>query len=102
MARHPRPWFREARNGWFVTLNGVQHNLGSDKKAAFARFYELMRQPKTKKVSVETVAAVADVFLEWVQIERSPDTYEWYRYRLQRFCERYPRLRISELKPFHV
>jgi len=38
------------------------------------------------------VAALCDRFLEWVQRKRSAATYEWYRYRLQRFVERYPDL----------
>ena len=33
---------------------------------------------------------------------RSPETYEWYRYRLQRFLDRYPDLRTDDLRPFHV
>ena len=73
MARRPKPWYRKARNAWFVMLNGVQHNLGPDKKAAFELFYELMRQPQSRKV-VETtsVAALIDAFLEWTQKHRSP------------------------------
>jgi hypothetical protein len=38
------------------------------------------------------MAAIIDAFLEWVVHNRAPDTYEWYRYRLQRFIERYPNL----------
>ena len=102
MARHPKPWFRKARGAWFVTLNGVQHNLGPDKKEAFDRFYDLMRQPQTRSVSSQSLAAVIDAFLDWVQRNRSPDTFEWYRYRLERFCQRYPDLRLDDLKPFHV
>ena len=102
MARRPKPWFREARDAWFVTINGVQHNLGPSKKAAFDRFYELMRQPVPRPVDAQSVVAVIDLFLEWVQSHRSPDTYEWYRHRLQRFAEKYPTLRVSDLKPFHA
>ncbi|MBX3437014.1 MAG: tyrosine-type recombinase/integrase, partial [Planctomycetaceae bacterium] len=102
MARRPKPWFRKARGAWFVTLDGVQHNLGPEKKAAFDRFYELMRQPQTRTVSSQSLVAVVDAFLDWVQRNRSPDTYEWYRYRLERFCQRYPDLKLDGLKPFHV
>ncbi len=45
MARRAKPWFRKARGAWFVTVEGVQHNLGADKKEAFERFYQLMREP---------------------------------------------------------
>jgi integrase len=102
MARRAKPWFRKARGAWFVTVEGVQHNLGADKKEAFERFYQLMRQPQKRVVSSQSLVAVVDAFLDWVKINRSADTFEWYRYRLQRFCERYPDLRTTDLKPFHV
>ncbi len=103
MARRPKPWFWKARDGWYVTIGGTRHPLGRDKGEAYDRFYALMRQPQQqRRVSAELLAAIVDVFLEWVLNNRSPDTYEWYRYRLQRFIERYPDLRVSELRPYHV
>ena len=102
MARRPKPWFRKARGAWFVTLNGVPHNLGPDKKAAFDRFYDLMRQLQTRRVSSQSLAAVVDAFLDWLQRNRSPGTFNWYRYWLERLCQRYPDLRLDDLKPFHV
>ncbi len=102
MARRAKPWFRKARGAWFVTVEGVQHNLGADKKEAFERFYQLMRQPQRRVVSLQAFVAVVDAFLDWVKLNLAPDTFEWYRYRLQRFCQRFPDLRITDLKPFHV
>ena len=51
MARLLKPWFRKDRGTWFVTINGVHHNLGPEKKPAFDRFYELMSEPKLAAVS---------------------------------------------------
>lgn len=102
MARRPKPWFRKSRQAWYVTLDGVQHNLGPDKKEAYDRFYELMRHPRQRRVSSQSLAAIIDEFLDWVQRHRSPHSYEAYRYRLQRFIERYPNLRPTELRPHHV
>jgi len=102
MARRSKPWFRKARRAWFVTINGEQHNLGPDKTEAYDRFYQLMRQPQERKISPHSLAAIADAFLDWVQKHRSPDTYEWYRYRLERLVRKYPDLRATDLKPFHV
>lgn len=48
------------------------------------------------------MAAVCDAFLEWTQKHRSADTFEWYRYRLQRFVETYPELRAADVRPLHV
>jgi integrase len=85
-----------------VTINGCRHNLGPRKKEAFERFHALMRQPSRQKVVVESVAAVMDPFLDWVERNRSAATYEWYRYRLQNFIERYPDLTVDQLRPHHV
>lgn len=100
MARRPKPWLRKSR-GWHVTINGKTHYLGQDKKEAFKKFYRLMKEPAVEKVSSD-LASIIDAFLDWVSNHRSPDTFEWYRFRLQRFVNRYPRLTVSDLKPFHV
>ena len=104
MARRPQPWFRKDRNCWFVTIDGVRHNLGSTKKEAFDQFYAMMAQPRASRVPVEVLsfASLADRFLEWVQRKRSPDTYEWYRYRLERFVKKYPQLNARDVRPHHV
>ena len=102
MARQPKPWYRKDRSAWFVTIAGVRHNLGEDKKKAFDQFYAMMQQPEKASVSRKSFAAIADAFLEWVQKNRAPHTYEWYRYRLERFCQRYPDLNCCQLKPYHV
>lgn len=102
MARQAKPWFWKARRAWFVTVAGVRHRLGADKESALRAFRELIKRPVATHSAGDSLAAVIDAFLDWVQSHRSPDTFEWYRYRLQRFVDRYPKLRTSELKPFHV
>lgn len=102
MARHPKPWYWQKRDAWFVNIKGKRFKLADDKKAAFERFYELMREPVRQQVESRSLIAVIDAFLGWVQTNRSPDTYEWYRYRLQRFAEKYPDLATNALKPYHV
>ncbi len=103
MARTPKPWFRSSRRLWFVTIDGVQHNLGPDKSAAFERFHQLMTRPKQVQVTTsESFAELADRYLDWVQKKRSPDTYEWYRYRLERFVRKYPDLKAADIRPHHI
>lgn len=102
MARQPKPWYWKARRSWYVTINGDRHNLGPDKPQAWDRFHQLMRQPAERKVASQSLAAIADVFLDWVQKNRSADTYEWYRYRLQRFIQKHPDLIVAHLRPYHV
>lgn len=103
MARRPKPWFRSGR-GWFVQIEGKQRPLGPNKKLAFERFYELMREPK-KRVSVQTesLAAIFDEFLEWTQKHRAERTYEWYQDRIQWFLGTvHTDLTVVQLKPYHV
>ena len=102
MPKKPEPWWREDRQAWFVQINRKRYNLGRDKKQAWQRYYELMAQPQKRAVVSDSLAAIIDAFLEWVSKHRAPDTYEWYRYRLQRFIEQYPDLRTGDLRPFHV
>ena len=102
MPHFPKPFFKRGRGVWYVEIDRYQHNLGRDRDEAFRQYYQLMGQPRGQKVSAESLAGVVDVFLEWVDRHRSPETYEWYRYRLQRFIERYPDLRAGDLRPYHV
>ena len=102
MPHFPKPFFKKSRGVWYVEIDRHQHNLGPNRDEAFQKYHSLMSQPREKKVSGESLAAIIDAFLEWVERNRSPDTYEWYRYRLQRFIERYPDLRATDLRPYHV
>ncbi len=102
MARTPTPWYRKSRKCWFVMLDGKQHNLGPDKKAAFEKFYQLMLESKESKPAAQAFASLADQFLEWVQRKRAPDTYEWYRYRIERFVRKYPNILAEAVVPHQV
>ncbi|MGD9855051.1 MAG: hypothetical protein AB7U20_08895 [Planctomycetaceae bacterium] len=49
MARRAKPWYRRDRRSWFVSLDGVRHHLGADKKAAFDRFHAMMTRPVKRR-----------------------------------------------------
>jgi hypothetical protein len=107
MARFRKPFFRVSRGLWYVWHGGKQVNLGPDKDAAFKQFYELKTQPAAAPVAAvarsELVAVVVDAFLDFVQQHRSPETYRWYKDRLELFCNAIPAtLTVDQLKPFHV
>lgn len=86
MAHYPKPFFRPARNLWYVQLNGRQFNLGADQAAAFKNYHALMQQhaeakpeqPITLPGSDRLVVVIVDDFLDWCQKNRSAATYEWY------------------------
>lgn len=102
MPRHPKPWLRKGR-GWYVQIDRKKHFLGSDKQEAFDEYHRLMRQPKQRRqVSNQSFAGICDAFLSYVEKNRAPDTYKFYRDLLQKFCGEHPELRIDSIKPFHV
>lgn len=115
MPRFRKPFFRADRGLWYVQLNGRQINLGAEKDAAFAAYHQMMggRSPAVPAPSAAPVAAAAsqqrllvvviDEFLDWCEKHRAPDTYRWYKDRLNEFCQSIPaELLIGELRPFHV
>jgi integrase len=105
MPHFPKPFFRPNRGLWYVQLRGKQHNLGSDKDAAFRRYHDLMNQPAEKPAVVksDSVIVVIDAFLDFVQLHRAADTYRWYKDRLQLFTDFIPAaLTLAQLRPFHV
>jgi hypothetical protein len=81
MPRFPKPFFRASRNVWYVQIDGKQINLGADRDTAFALYHKLMtaeRRGETRGAArCQSLVAIIDVFLEWVQKNRSGDTYEW-------------------------
>ncbi|QDT53853.1 site-specific tyrosine recombinase XerC [Caulifigura coniformis] len=102
MPHFPKPFFKRSRGSWYVEIDRKQVKLGPDREGAFRRYHELMRQPEAKVLTSESVVALADQFLGWLKSHRSPDTFSWYQYRIERFCRRYPELTTDALKPFHV
>ncbi|MCA9052939.1 MAG: site-specific integrase [Planctomycetaceae bacterium] len=103
MARTPAPWYWKQRRAWFVTICGQRHRLADTKSEAYERFHEMMAQPMRRQVSGESVVALVDLFLEWVQKNRAAETYRWYHDFLQSFVDSIPAtLTIRQLKPFHV
>ncbi|MEZ6133108.1 MAG: tyrosine-type recombinase/integrase [Planctomycetaceae bacterium] len=106
MPRPRKPWFRKSNKRWYVEFDRKQVNLGPDRNEAFRQFHELMAKPKEERRPRKTAAIalpeIVDHFLEWVHRNRSADTYEWYRYRLERLCMLYPQMAAERLRPYHI
>ena len=104
MARVPKPWWREDRQAWFVTIDCKRQNLGANRKEAMQRFHSLMATPARVGITkaTESVAAIIDLLLDWTQKHRAPRTYDWYRERCQWFCKAVPDLQVAQRKPYHV
>lgn len=79
MPHFPKPYFRKSRGLWYVQIDGRQINLGSEQDHAFESYHRLMAEPRRRQVPSGSLACIIDAFLEWVDKNRSPETYEWYR-----------------------
>ena len=47
MPRQPKPYFRKQTKSWYFSTDGKQHNLGTDRTAAFEKFHEMMLSKDT-------------------------------------------------------
>jgi integrase len=110
VARTPKPWFREDRGEWYVTIRGERRRLGPDKAEAERRFHELMAerpkpQPAPAAPTGLTVAELFEKFLDWCHKHRAERTYRDHRERIQAFLNGSPgtgTLPAEALRPFHV
>jgi len=106
MPHFPKPYFRKNRQTWTVQINGHQHNLGRDRDAAFKQYHELMATPAPQEAPQkpsDSVLTIIERYLDWCKDNRSPDTFEWYRWRLQIFADSIPRsLTVAQLRHFHI
>ncbi len=121
MKRVPQPFFRPAKNRWYVQLDGKHVNLGPDETEAWAKYHEIMaeraRNPQPKiipiKVRATLVPAVLDAYLDWLmnrvrEGSKAQRTYDWYHDYLQDFLRfktesyRIQDLAVPQLEPIHV
>ena len=111
--KFPKPWFRPSRNVWYVTIDGVQHNLGSDEKRAFEQYHRLMAEPRSESVRGKIPAGAveeADDFFEtlavkfvaWCQKHRAPSTAIRYKELIMSFLDHAGDICISRLKPYNL
>ena len=105
----PKPFYRKSRDTWYVEVDGRQINLGKDRELAFQRYHAIMAAPPEVRPTHAMgtgeglkLTELFDRFLDWVKQHRSPDTYVWYQYRLQRFADRFPDLTMGQMRPYHV
>lgn len=107
--RQPEPWYRTAKNAWYVQVAGKKHRLAKGpkeetRKAAFDAFYKLMAHRPENLPGPDRIATalVCDLFLEHSLKNHEPDTFRLYKHFLQSFCDAHGRLPAAEIKPFHV
>jgi len=118
--RQPKPWFRTAKNAWYVEVNQQKVRLGAHPEGAptpkkskagwnvpnsiLEAFYRLMAEEPGSQLKPATIQVVAlcDQFLDFSQNSHSQDTYQSYRHFLQSFCNDFGTILAPNLLPLHV
>jgi len=105
MARHVEgPFFRTAKNTWYVTHEGRKTSLRvsgkNNRKAAVDAWHKLLREGHTvepAKPKTQTVKEAVAAFLAAVQTRNKPTTYELYERHLAKLTAKLGKSPISEL-----
>ena len=92
MPRFPKPFFKKSHQAWYVQLDGRQVRLGPDEAEAQHRYHAMMVEgpkpaPPPSRTESPRLVDFFDHFLTFCREQRAPDTYEWYRWRLQMFVD---------------
>ena len=103
MPHFPKPWFRASRNTWYVTIDGHQHNLGSDRDRAFEFYRELFADRGLVPEGAMTVRGLGDAFLAWARRELSADTAHDYQRLVTDFTSAFtPSMLARAVVPSHL
>lgn len=73
--KQPKPFFRKFTGTWYVQVGKQQIALGRDKKAAWAKYHEIMAGRRFLTGPLVTAAQLFERYLKRCQRRRSPGTY---------------------------
>lgn len=98
----PKPFYRKQTKAWYVQIGKKQHNLGKNKKEAWAKYHALMADRQDIEDDT-TVAQLIDRYLEWCKNHRAKRTYDWYAWHLNSLLDSVGcRLKVRDIKPYHA
>lgn len=95
------PKWYASRRSYYVTLNGVLHNLGPNPAQANRRYAELTLQAPTLR-SDSTVQDLVSSYLLAKEPDWKPKTLRTRRWVLTKFCESYGLTHAALLIPYHL
>ena len=108
---YSEPWFRKQDDWWYFYRRegGRRRQIRlvegrENRQAAYDRWHELCRRPvEETMVATDSAVGFLDLYLAWVQKNRSPGTYGIYLHHLTSFSRSIgPMVTVEELKPKHV
>jgi integrase len=103
----PKPFYRKARQCWYVQLDGKQIRLSKDKKEAWNEYHRLMlsRGPDDEDLSDPraTVMGLCQRFLFWQKTHGKESTYWFYALPLDSFTQFIGgQKQVRDLRTYHV
>jgi integrase len=107
MGRTPKAWWWEDRGGWYTTISGKREMLAKGKaakKEAERRLHQLLAADRVAAPteSGPTLDWIAYRFLDAVERDKAPLTFEYYRRHLKPLCDRHGATAAVDIKPAHV
>jgi integrase len=105
MARHNEgPWFRAAKNTWYITQDGRNVSLGvrgkANRKQAVAAWHQLLREgqkPAEVKKDPQTVSDAVAGFLADAAARTKPSTHGLYKRHLDTLTAALGKRRVADL-----
>jgi integrase len=105
MARPQKPWFRESKGTWYVTVNGKKISLGvkgrENRREAYEAWHRLAgeKEEAEKPKPPASVRTVIDAFLADAESRVKAKTMRVYRYLLSPFADAHGDGPASALTP---
>jgi integrase len=104
MARQPKPWYWEARDAWYVQINGKQIKLHQNQKKADREFYRIIAADgklDRKQAERMTVADACEAYIASSQHLRV-GTLRGYNEKLGALAHAFGSRRLDSIKPTEV
>lgn len=103
MPRQPKPYYRKTQKRWVCTIDGHRVTLGESKRQAFEKYHRLMLDRQSVRAELCTLYELSQSYLDWVEDNRKPLTYDKHKHYLESFIASVGRLmKPGSLRPHHV
>jgi integrase/recombinase XerC len=93
------PFFKRSHKAWYINKGGKQVRLARDKAEAWAKLSALDQQ---QTITPDSLGAMIDKYLEWVQANKSKATYDSYGRYLRSWRELHGHLPVTSIRGHHV
>ena len=97
MGRKSKPYWWEEKQAYSSKVNGKRYRLGTTLREATEALKTVQKQTPIGYADAESLTALFEAFLDWIEENRSPKTHRGYKDFCQSFEDKYPRLKVHQL-----